>query len=203
MEFRPGRKISIPFDQGRHRSQKVDSVFEQSPDQIVSGPVNQLVSAVTATTTGFGAMAGYVVGLNPDPAVSHIRVSGDTTVSSKHCFISALGDGWFKIVDASSTNGTFVREQGGWRKVTQSKVRIEDEIKLGRPNAKANHFVTVPPCTTGVANRPGANAAAPMKMKKRTPRIASKIRPSRAALKVDASGDKDAMCKTWPTDELL
>jgi hypothetical protein len=63
-----------------------------------------------------------------------------------------------------------------------------------RPNAKANHLVTVPPCTIGIANRPGANAAVLMKTKKRTPRIVSKIRPRLAALKVDVSGDEDAIC---------
>jgi predicted component of type VI protein secretion system len=77
-------------------------------------------------------MANYIVGRNPDVAIPHILVSGDTTVSSKHCVISPLGDGWFRIDDSSSTNGTFVKEQGGWRRVTSAKVRVEDQIRLGQ-----------------------------------------------------------------------
>jgi predicted component of type VI protein secretion system len=77
-------------------------------------------------------MADYLVGRNPGSSGARIVVSGDSTVSSRHCRISPLGDGAYKLDDTESTNGTFIKEQGGWRRVTSAKVRAEDQIRLGK-----------------------------------------------------------------------
>lgn len=77
-------------------------------------------------------MAEYIVGRRPDTTRSHVVVSGDTTVSSNHCRISSLGDGVYKLDDNASTNGTFVKVQGGWSKVTSIRVRAGDQIRLGK-----------------------------------------------------------------------
>lgn len=53
-------------------------------------------------------------------------------MSSRHCRISSLGEGAYKLDDNVSTNGTFIKEQGGWRRVTSAKVRANDQIRLGK-----------------------------------------------------------------------
>ena len=79
-------------------------------------------------------MADYMVGRKPDPTRPRIVVSGDNheTVSSNHCWLSSLGQGLYKLDDNASTNGIFVREQGGWRRVSSVKVRANDDIMLGK-----------------------------------------------------------------------
>lgn len=76
-------------------------------------------------------MAEYIVGRRPDTTRPHVVISGDTTVSSNHCRISSLGDGIYKLDDNTSTNGTFVKEPGGWRKITSTRVKAGDQIRLG------------------------------------------------------------------------
>jgi predicted component of type VI protein secretion system len=76
-------------------------------------------------------MTSYLVGRNPDISGPHIIVSGDSTISSRHCRISSLGNGTYKLDDEASTNGTFVRDQGGWRRVTSVKVGADDPVRLG------------------------------------------------------------------------
>jgi pSer/pThr/pTyr-binding forkhead associated (FHA) protein len=82
-------------------------------------------------------MQTYNVGRQPDPSQPRIVISGDKTVSQSHCRISSLGNGYFNLEDSRSTNGTFVREPGGWRRIERIQLRPDDQIRLG------NHVTTI------------------------------------------------------------
>lgn len=76
-------------------------------------------------------MTEYIVGRRPDPSKPHIVVCGDKTVSANHCKIIPLGNELFSIEDSSSTNGTYVKEEGGWRRISTARVRANERIRLG------------------------------------------------------------------------
>lgn len=76
-------------------------------------------------------MVEYVVGRRPDQRLPHVIVSGDGTVSASHCKITPLGRDLFRLEDSASTNGTYVKEEGGWRRISSAKVRGDDRIRLG------------------------------------------------------------------------
>lgn len=71
----------------------------------------------------------YAVGRRPRSGETPILVS-DLTVSGQHCLLRPTGDGW-EIVDTDSTNGTFVRERGEWRRIDRARVVETDEVRLG------------------------------------------------------------------------
>jgi predicted component of type VI protein secretion system len=76
-------------------------------------------------------MVEYIVGRKPDQKRPHVVVSGDNTVSANHCKITPLGGGLFELEDSASTNGTFVKEEGGWRRISSVHVNGSDRIRLG------------------------------------------------------------------------
>ena len=45
--------------------------------------------------------------------------------------LSLLDNGGFVLQDLNSSNGTFVRERGGWRRVATANLNIGDEVRLG------------------------------------------------------------------------
>ena len=75
-------------------------------------------------------MTTFSIGRNPDGNQGRIVIS-DLTVSSRHCTLTSCEGGVWEIVDNNSTNGTFVREKGSWRGISKTKVRAEDEVRLG------------------------------------------------------------------------
>lgn len=90
---------------------------------------------------GSTAMTTYYVGRQPDPSRPRIVVSGDNTVSQNHCRITTLNDGSFDLEDSKSTNGTFVREPGGWRRVMHVQLRAGDQIRLGNYVTTIAHLI--------------------------------------------------------------
>lgn len=76
-------------------------------------------------------MVEYFVGRKPDPKKPHVVVNGDKTVSANHCKITPLGDEVFKLEDSASTNGTYVKEEGGWRRISSARVKADERIRLG------------------------------------------------------------------------
>ncbi|HZH11715.1 MAG TPA: FHA domain-containing protein [Microvirga sp.] len=74
-------------------------------------------------------MATYIIGREPDPDKPRIVIE-DRTVSRKHGTLSASG-GAYILSDSNSTGGTFIREPGGWRRITSASVLPDDEIRLG------------------------------------------------------------------------
>lgn len=72
----------------------------------------------------------YAVGRRPRSGETPILVS-DLTVSGQHCLLRAVVEGGWEIVDTDSTNGTFVRDRGEWRRVDRARVGETDEVRLG------------------------------------------------------------------------
>jgi pSer/pThr/pTyr-binding forkhead associated (FHA) protein len=74
-------------------------------------------------------MSRLIIGREPDPTRPRIVLS-DKSVSRNHAELSRV-DGQLFLEDLKSSNGTFVREKGGWRRITRECVRPEDEVRLG------------------------------------------------------------------------
>ncbi len=55
----------------------------------------------------------------------------DDTVSRRHATIQAAGDGRFRLVDLASSNGTWLRRDGSWRRVIDDVVEAGDTIRFG------------------------------------------------------------------------
>jgi hypothetical protein len=68
---------------------------------------------------------GDILAIGRDPA-SAVRID-DTSISRHHADLIRRGPSWF-IVDARSTNGTFVNDQ----RVSESIVLARDRVRLGR-----------------------------------------------------------------------
>ncbi len=68
---------------------------------------------------------GDILPIGRDPA-SAVRID-DTSISRHHADLIRRGHSWY-IVDAHSTNGTFVNDM----RVTESIVRARDRVRLGR-----------------------------------------------------------------------
>ena len=78
-------------------------------------------------------MAEYYFGRNPDPERPRIVIDDpERTVSRQHGTISSLGGGVYAVTDTESAGGTFIREKGGWRRVSSAKVQADDEVRLGK-----------------------------------------------------------------------
>ena len=75
-------------------------------------------------------MVAYIVGREPDPTVPRI-VLEDKSISRKHASLSVVGNNKYVLEDLGSQNGTFVREKGGWRRITNANVAEADEVRLG------------------------------------------------------------------------
>ncbi|MGE5145889.1 MAG: FHA domain-containing protein, partial [Candidatus Eiseniibacteriota bacterium] len=85
---------------------------------------------------GIGAMLGgaafshapvYRLGRSRD----NDFVIGDRTVSRYHALISVAGDGDVHLTDLDSTGGTFVREAGGWARITNRDVAPDSTLRFG------------------------------------------------------------------------
>ena len=76
-------------------------------------------------------MVEYIVGRKPDQRHPHVIINGDRTVSANHCKLTPLGGDVFKLEDNTSTNGTYIKEEGGWRRISSAHVKGSDRIRLG------------------------------------------------------------------------
>jgi hypothetical protein len=75
-------------------------------------------------------MVTYIIGRKPDPTSSRI-VLDDESVSRTHAKLLASGTNRYLLEDLQSSNGTYVRDNGGWRRIQTAHVSAADEIRLG------------------------------------------------------------------------
>ena len=64
-------------------------------------------------------------------------VIDDRTVSRYHALLSVALDGDLHLTDLDSTGGTFVREGGVWRRVTNSDVAPDSKLRFGNHEVSA------------------------------------------------------------------
>lgn len=84
----------------------------------------------------------------------------EDTVGRRHAEVTvgANGDGY--IVDLGSSNGTFVSENGKWKKIQQSAVSMDAPIRLGTYETTISGLLrfrrqaTPPPLPTAFVARP-------------------------------------------------
>ena len=74
-------------------------------------------------------MATFVIGRAP-PSDKPRIVLDDRTVSRTHGAIDVSG-GRCILSDADSTSGTFVRQQGQWRRISTAIVEMDDRVRFG------------------------------------------------------------------------
>ena len=74
-------------------------------------------------------MATFVIGRAPPTDKPRI-VLDDRTVSRTHGAI-AVTAGRCILSDADSTSGTFVRQEGEWRRISTAVVEMEDRVRFG------------------------------------------------------------------------
>jgi hypothetical protein len=67
------------------------------------------------------------LGRSPD----NIVVIPDPTVSRKHAVISTVGEGEVIIRDLGSTNGTYILEEGGFRRISEYRLPRDSLLRLG------------------------------------------------------------------------
>src|SRR5262245_2254005 len=72
----------------------------------------------------------YIVGREPDPSQPRI-VLKDPSISRIHASLTKGSDGRYLLKDLKSSNGTFVRDQGGWRRVESASLFVQDEARFG------------------------------------------------------------------------
>ena len=88
-------------------------------------------------------MARYSFGRNPDSSQQRIVIDDDSdrTVSRQHGTISPVGGSRYKLTDSDSAGGTFIREKGGWRRISTAEVGADDEIRLGKYVTSVRHLL--------------------------------------------------------------
>ena len=64
----------------------------------------------------------------------------DRSVSRKHAEVMLLTDGRFYLTDRNSTCGTFVLEDGNWKKVRQAFIAPTQSVRLGYKEIRAANF---------------------------------------------------------------
>lgn len=73
------------------------------------------------------------------------------SVSRVHAEVVPLSDGRVYVTDRDSTNGTFIRERGRWRRITQDFAGAGDEMRFG------DMRVSVRSLRAGIAELQGAD----------------------------------------------
>lgn len=74
------------------------------------------------------------------------------TISRRHATLSIDGDGSYMLVDLNSTNGTFLHERGGWRRISRADVRGRDRVRFGMHEALVSDLLA----EAGVAGTEGS-----------------------------------------------
>ena len=64
-------------------------------------------------------------------------------------------DGTLQVSDKSSTNGTWIDENGRWRRLKQGKVRLADRLRLGSVEIEVSELLRRAPA--GLAAGSGGN----------------------------------------------
>ncbi|MGE0736254.1 MAG: FHA domain-containing protein [Alphaproteobacteria bacterium] len=73
-------------------------------------------------------MSVYTIGRSNSSNI----VLPDNSVSRAHAEITVVGDGRYRVVDLSSTYGTFVKKDGVWTKVQNATLGADDPLMFGK-----------------------------------------------------------------------
>ena len=66
-----------------------------------------------------------------------------TTVSRLHAEVIPLPDGRLYVTDCASRNGTFINEDGHWRKISQDFVGAGAQLRFGEVETSVPHLLTI------------------------------------------------------------
>lgn len=66
-----------------------------------------------------------------------------TTVSRLHAEVIPLPDGRLYVTDCASRNGTFINEDGHWRRISQDFASSEARIRFGEVETRVSHFLAI------------------------------------------------------------
>lgn len=66
-----------------------------------------------------------------------------TTVSRLHAEVIPLPDGRLYVTDCASRNGTFINEDGHWRKISQDFASAGARIRFGEVETRVSHLLAI------------------------------------------------------------
>ncbi len=85
------------------------------------------------------SVACYTVGRDTDTAITVQH----TTVSRLHAEVIPLPDGRLYVTDCASRNGTFINEDGHWRKISQDFASGGARLRFGEVETSVPHLLTI------------------------------------------------------------
>lgn len=65
----------------------------------------------------------------------------DASVSRLHAELVVADDGMLHLGDCSSANGTWIEQEGEWKRVTQRAVALNDRLRLGSIDISVSELV--------------------------------------------------------------
>ena len=101
------------------------------------------------------SVACYTLGRDTSAAITVQH----TTVSRLHAEVIPLPDGRLYITDCASRNGTFINEDGHWRKISQDFASDRAHLRFGEVETSVPHLLTIIARLQGSG---GAGAAGPV-----------------------------------------
>ena len=85
------------------------------------------------------SIACYTLGRDTDAAITVQH----TTVSRLHAEVIPLPDGRLYVTDCASRNGTFINEDGHWRKISQDFASATARLRFGEVETSVPHLLTI------------------------------------------------------------
>ena len=83
------------------------------------------------------SVACYTIGRAAAITVQH------TTVSRLHAEVIPLPDGRLYVTDCASRNGTFINEDGHWRKISQDFAGATAQLRFGEVETSVLHLLAI------------------------------------------------------------
>ena len=84
-------------------------------------------------------VACYTIGRDAAAAITVQH----TTVSRLHAEVIPLPDGRLYVTDCASRNGTFINEDGHWRKISQDFASAGARLRFGEVETSVPHLLTI------------------------------------------------------------
>lgn len=105
------------------------------------------------------AVACYTLGRDTAAAITVQH----TTVSRLHAEVIPLPDGRLYVTDCASRNGTFINEDGHWRKISQDFAGATAQLRFGEVETSVPHLLALiarlqSSSSTGAAGQPVAES---------------------------------------------
>ena len=85
------------------------------------------------------AVACYTLGRDTAAAITVQH----TTVSRLHAEVIPLPDGRLYVTDCASRNGTFINEDGHWRKISQDFAGADAQLRFGEVETSVPHLLAL------------------------------------------------------------